>query len=96
MIVPYRSSRFLLYINYLHYPVKDLKKARLAILLSIFLILSLACVYAFGINDGAESPGPAPDSGDGLPSGNQFIRPNAPGSGPAPNSGDGVPDGSGF
>ena len=42
------------------------------------------------------SPGPAPDSGDGIPSGNQFIRPDNPGVGPAPNSGDGIPDGSGF
>ena len=42
------------------------------------------------------SPGPAPDSGDGIPSGNQFIQPDSPGIGPAPNSGDGIPDGSGF
>jgi hypothetical protein len=42
------------------------------------------------------SPGPAPDSGDGIPSGNQFIRPDNPGVGPAPNSGDGISDGSGF
>ena len=42
------------------------------------------------------SPGPAPDSGDGVPSGNQYIQPETPGVGPAPNSGDGVPDGSGF
>lgn len=42
------------------------------------------------------SPGPAPYSGDGIPDGNQFIRPAFSGFGPAPNSGDGIPDGSGF
>ena len=41
-------------------------------------------------------PGPAPSSGDGIPSGNQYIQPEAPGVGPAPNSGDGVSNGSGF
>ncbi|MCW4038470.1 MAG: hypothetical protein NWF13_07020 [Candidatus Bathyarchaeota archaeon] len=44
----------------------------------------------------AISPGPAPSSGDGIPSGNQYIQPETPGVGPAPNSGDGIPDGSGF
>ena len=46
-------------------------------------------------------PGPAPDSGDGVPDGSGFDQPNwqnkdTSGMGPAPNSGDGVPDGSGF
>jgi len=76
--------------------MKDLKKARLAILLSTILVVSLACVYAFGADAGAVSPGPAPDSGDGVPDGNQYIQPEAPGAGPAPNCGDGVSDGSGF
>jgi hypothetical protein len=76
--------------------VKDLKKTRLALLLSTILVVSLACVYAFGAEADTVSPGPAPDSGDGIPSGNQYIQPDAPGPGPAPNSGDGVPDGSGF
>ena len=56
----------------------------------------MTCVYAFGLDAGAESPGPAPDSGDGVPDGNQYIQPEAPGAGPAPNCGDGVSDGSGF
>ena len=30
---------------------------------------------------------------DGIPSGNQYIQPEAPGDGPAPNSGDGIPSG---
>ena len=76
--------------------MRNLKKARLAILLSTILILSLTCVYAFGSNIAPYSPGPAPDSGDGIPSGNPEIRPDAPGPGPAPKSGDGIPDGSGF
>ena len=76
--------------------MKDLKKTRLALLLSTILVVSLACVYAFGVEADTVSPGPAPDSGDGIPSSNQYIQPDAPGPGPAPNSGDGVPDGSGF
>jgi hypothetical protein len=96
MIVPYRSSRFLICIINPCEQVKDLKKARLAILLSTILVVSLTCVYVFGAASGAESPGPAPDSGDGVPDGNQYIQPEAPGVGPVPNCGDGVPDGSGF
>ncbi len=73
-----------------------MKKTRLAILLSTILILSMTSAYVFGLNETPVQPGPAPDSGDGVPDGNQFIQPEAPGEGPAPNSGDGVPDGSGF
>jgi hypothetical protein len=76
--------------------VKYLKKARLAILLSTVLIISLTFVYALGSNVTSDPPGPAPGSGDGVPSGNQYIQPETPGMGPAPNCGDGVPDGSGF
>jgi len=42
------------------------------------------------------SPGPSPESGDGVPEGNPGVRTDAPGLGGAPNSGDGIPDGSGF
>ena len=63
-------------------------------------ILLLVCASMLcGIVAAAQeptSPGPAPDSGDGIPSGNQYIQPDSPGEGPAPNSGDGIPDGSGF
>ena len=48
------------------------------------------------VTDDGTSPGPAPSSGDGIPSGNQFIQPEVPGVGSAPNCGDGVSDGSGF
>ena len=76
--------------------MKNLKKATLVILLSTILVISLTCVYAVCEDAEAEAPGPAPYSGDGIPSGNQDIRPEAPGRGPAPNSGDCDPDGSGF
>jgi hypothetical protein len=75
---------------------KELKKARLVLLLSTILVVSITCVYAFSVESETVSPGPAPDSGDGIPSGNQYIQPDTPGPGPAPNSGDGVPDGSGL
>ena len=76
--------------------VKILKKASLAIILSTILLVSLTGVFALCANTDAVSPGPAPDSGDSIPSGNQFIQPEAPGMGPAPNSGSGDHDGSGF
>jgi hypothetical protein len=63
---------------------------------AIIAILSIAVHCVSAVSEDAVSPGPAPDSGDGDPSGNQLIRPDNPGIGPAPNSGDGVPDGSGF
>ena len=76
--------------------MKYLKKTRLAILLSAILILSLTTAYVLG-SDTPFAPGPDQEySGDGVPSGNPEIRPEAPGKGHAPQSGDGVPDGSGF
>ena len=66
------------------------------IVTSAILVLIVASM-AIGIVAAVEEPiGPAPDSGDGTPSGNQFIQPETPGMGPAPNCGDGIPDGSGF
>ena len=65
--------------------------------MAILLLVSISMIC--GIVVAAEeplSPGPVPESGDGEPSGNQFIRPDNPGTGPAPKSGDGIPDGSGF
>ena len=61
------------------------------------LILLVFASIVCGVVAAEVRPGPAPDSGDGIPSGNQFIQPpDNPGVGPAPNSGDGIPDGSGF
>jgi len=65
--------------------------------MAILLLVSVSMIC--GIVAAAEepiSPGPAPESGDGEPSGNQFIQPDNPGTGPAPKSGDGISDGSGF
>ena len=78
-----------------------MKKARLVILLSTILLVSVVCVHAFCADAETDAHGPAPYSGDGDPDGSGFDRndwPNedSPGRGPAPNSGDGDPDGSGF
>ena len=55
------------------------------------------CVYVVSAaSEDAISPGPAPNSEDGILSGNQYIQHDTPGVGPAPNSSDGVPDDSGF
>ena len=67
------------------------------------IIMGLGLVFASilcGII-AANSFGPAPNSGDGIPDGSGFDQPNwqnddSSGIGPAPNSGDGIPDGSGF
>jgi len=67
-------------------------KKIVSVALMCLIITSMVYVAVYADN----SPGPAPDSGDGIPSGNPFIRPDNPGVGPAPNSGDGIPDGSGF
>jgi hypothetical protein len=71
-----------------------MKKLVIAVL-SILVATGMVCGLAAAI-DAPVSVGPAPDSGDGTPSGNLFIQPDAPGPGPAPNCGDGVSDGSGF
>ena len=63
---------------------------------SAILVLIVASMV-IGIVAAMEEPiGQAPDSGDGIPSGNQLIQPETPGMGPAFNCGDGDPDGSGF
>jgi hypothetical protein len=77
-----------------------LKKARLAIILTIIIIVSFTCMYALGGDPESVSYGPASNSGDGIPDGSGFEHEEWPNNdnakGPAPNSGDGVPDGSGF
>jgi len=59
-------------------------------------MISFSCIAI-----AANSPGPAPSSGDGISNGSGFPdeepqSENAAGIGPAPNSGDGIPDSSGF
>ena len=66
------------------------KIAGLAVLLLVFASVFIGAAAA------VNSIGPAPSSGDCIPDGNPFIRPDNPGDGPAPNSGDGIPNGSGF
>jgi hypothetical protein len=61
----------------------------------VMLLLVFASVFS-GAVAADNSIGPAPSSGDCIPDGNPFIRPENPGDGPAPNSGDGIQDGSGF
>ncbi len=63
---------------------------------AIIIVALLAMTIFCGVAAAANSVGPAPNSGDGVPDGSGLIRPDSPGKGPAPNSGDGIPDGSGF
>jgi len=67
-------------------------KKIVSVALMCLIITSMVCVVVYA----DISPGPAPLSGDGIPSFNQYIQPETPGVGPAPNSGNGIPDGSGF
>jgi hypothetical protein len=58
-------------------------------------------VAALGNQGEMKSPGPAPNSGDGIPDGSGFEsfdghQGPAYGPGPAPNSHDGIPDGPGW
>jgi hypothetical protein len=68
---------------------------RRLIALMVVLLLVLAGLAAYA------GPGPAPNSGDGVPDGSGYETPPGPiGSGdpfgPAPNAGDGISDGSGM
>jgi len=80
--------------NYVHQSNGGIKSMNKIVGISLILLAFASMVC--GIAVAKVSPGPAPEYGDGIPSGNQFIQPDNPGVGPAPNSGDGIPDGSGF
>lgn len=67
-------------------------KKIVGIVIAFLVVASLFC----GTVMAANSVGPAPNSGDGVPDGSGLNRPTTPGMGPAPNSGDGIQDGSGF
>ena len=67
-------------------------KKIVSVALMCLIITSMVCVAVYA----DVSPGPSPESGDGVPEGNPGVRTDAPGLGGAPNSGDGIPDGSGF
>lgn len=66
-----------------------MKKLFVYFIAAMFVFVPMA--YA-----GSVSPGPAPNSGDGVSDGSGLTHPDSPGQGPAPNSGDGISDGSGF
>ncbi|WP_455368494.1 hypothetical protein [[Eubacterium] cellulosolvens] len=86
------------------YLSKTMKK-KTAIVMVVITFLAFGSLSVNAVEVGAMAsmqPGPAPNSGDGVPDGsgmdNQFQNgdPEVESPGPAPNSGDGIPDGSGF
>jgi hypothetical protein len=66
----------------------------------IAIIIAGLGIAAMGNQGQNKSPGPAPNSGDGIPDGSGFISFDAKGPaygpGPAPNYHDGKPDGPGW
>ena len=71
------------------------------------LVVFLAPTVGMAAGNKADSPGPAPNAGDGISDGSGLDSPNGPSdtatndtgsgnTGPAPNAGDGVSDGSGL
>ena len=71
-----------------------MRRLLVLVLAVVFAVSGMMAVYA-GI-----VPGPAPNSGDGIPDGSGMDAPGPFGDGetrgPAPNSGDGIPDGPGW
>ncbi|UCF09340.1 MAG: hypothetical protein JSW65_04565 [Candidatus Bipolaricaulota bacterium] len=64
-----------------------------SLLMVVFLFAATATLAVYG------GPGPAPNSGDGIPDGSGFVVPPGPAGdgdpmGPNPAAGDGIPDGS--
>jgi len=77
------------------------KKTKIALLLLTILLVSITCIHVLGENTEPVSPGPSPNSGDGVADGSGFDKTDWHNNediakGPAPNSGDSIPDGSGF
>ena len=79
-----------------------MKRLSILFLLVVFSLVSISAVIAQDSGHGE----PAPNSGDGVPDGSGYEKPNGPNNSdsgdscqgwraPAPNSGDGVPDGPG-
>lgn len=64
---------------------------KVIVLILVFLVFSFSSMVI-----AKNAPGPAPNSGDGVPDGSGFEEPIGNGPGPAPNSGDGIPDGPGW
>ena len=77
---------------------KGIKLVTVALVLTIILTLGLVGA-AFADSPDNSGPGPAPNSGDGIPDGPDRWgdeRPDGSGPGPAPGSGDGIDDGPGW
>ena len=80
---------------------EEMKKMIVLILVVVFLMISFGCMTI-----AENSPGPAPDSGDGVSDGSGFEPDDGPPSdspigtedakGPAPNAGLGLSDGPGW
>ena len=70
---------------------EEMKKIIVLILVVVFLMISFGCMTI-----AENSPGPAPDSGDGVSDGSGLDAPFGNGPGPAPNSGDCDPNGPGW
>jgi len=68
---------------------EGMKKIIVLILVVVFLLFSFGSVII-------AAPGPAPNSGDGVPEGSGLDAPFGNGPGPAPNSGDCDPNGPGW
>jgi len=74
---------------------------KILVIAAITAIFIAGVAVAATVNQGLnKSPGPAPNSGDGIPDGSGFVsfesQGPAYGPGPAPNSHDGIPDGPGW
>ena len=83
----------------------NITKKKIGIVMIAVSLLAFGSLFTNAVeadSTAAIQPGPAPNSGDGIPDGsgmdNRFQNgdPEAESPGPAPNSGDGIPDGSGF
>jgi hypothetical protein len=94
--VPYIKSRYVSARR-----ISRLDRMKKTACMAILLLVSASMICGIVAADEEPlSPGPAPNSGDGIPDGSGFdeLRQNedSPGIGPAPNAGDGISDGSGF
>ena len=68
-----------------------MKKFIISILIVVFLMISFGCTTVTNNTP----PGPAPNSGDGIPDGSGLDAPSEVGPAGTPSSGDGISDSSG-
>jgi len=85
-----------------HRKKRELKNMKKILILGaiVAIIVAGVTIATAGNQDQGKSPGPAPNSGDGIPDGSGFAsfggNGQGNGPGPAPNSGDGIADGPGW